>query len=432
MGTPDGAAARRTAVELRRELGERLRTARTELGLARSHVAAQAGISATWLRSIESGHGAPSATVAEALVTAMALQGALADELRQAGVGRSARARSAYNPVRRLSLVPPSSPKAPPRNPTTLSDRMAVYRERLVRLEMSANTIKGYCSAVGNAEWWCEQQGYSLRNVPAIVLGQYVALRPKSHASRLILRAALTHYWACFKRKDPPLWMVKVPRKPKRVCRALPDEDAARVARHAAEAGGKAGLAVLLAMYQGFRREEISRIAWHDVTDDGWVKLIGKGDAPATLPLHPVVTQALAALPREHSVWVFPGRKNDKPVCPATIWSWICTLAKETGVEGVAPHVLRHTCLALANDVTGDLRAVQDFARHARPDTTAGYTRSTEKRLRAVLMALNYDPGAARRVEAEQLLSANVARLSDEDLSVIAQLVEELVAEASP
>lgn len=68
------------------ELGARLREARTQLGLTSSHVAAHAGIDRSWLCRIERGHGAPSMAVVEALVAAMALQGTLAAELRQAGL----------------------------------------------------------------------------------------------------------------------------------------------------------------------------------------------------------------------------------------------------------------------------------------------------------------------------------------------------------
>lgn len=51
---------------------------------------------------------------------------------------------------------------------------------------------------------------------------------------------------------------------------------------------------------------------------------------------------------------------------------------------------LRHTALATANDATRDLRAVQEFARHARPETTALYTRVTARRLMEVAMSIDY------------------------------------------
>lgn len=240
------------------------------------------------------------------------------------------------------------------KNPTTVQGRLAVFKEYLDRLELMPRTTAEYLRRTANAEWWCEQHGYTLRNVPSVVLGEYVALLPKSHSSRVTLRATLVHYWRCFKRKDPPVWMVKIPRKPKMACKALAPDEATALSVLARERGGKEGAAVLLAMYQGLRREEISAVAWHDITADGWLRMVGKGDQPASLPLHPLVAEALAALPREHPVWVFPGRPfkgaprhrpagGDRHANVATVWSWVTKLAEEAGIGHVPPHRLRHT-----------------------------------------------------------------------------------------
>lgn len=240
------------------------------------------------------------------------------------------------------------------------------------------------------------------------------------------------HYWVIFKRRDPPLWVVKVPRKPKGVCRALEPEEAQRLAALARERGGKEGFAVLLAMYQALRREEISATAWSDFSEPGWMRVHGKGDLPARIPLNRIVAEALADLEHDHEVFVFPTRFKDGPrsgrhASPATIWSWVCGLAEEAGLENVAPHRLRHTCLAVANDMTGDLRSVQDFARHQRPETTAMYTRTLERRLRAVAEAVRYEPGAEERAELELRLSTKLRRLAPEHLVALEELVDDLI-----
>ena len=141
---------------------------------------------------------------------------------------------------------------------------------------------------------------------------------------------------------------------------------------------------------------------WDDLTDDGWLKVVGKGDLPAKIPLHATVARALAGAREQRTVecswcgheaaspWVFPARTGDGHVNPTTVWTWVASVAKEAGIENMTTHRLRHTCLATALDATGDLRAVRDFARHASVETTQGYTRTTEQRLRAVLGAINY------------------------------------------
>jgi site-specific recombinase XerC len=42
------------------------------------------------------------------------------------------------------------------------------------------------------------------------------------------------------------------------------------------------------------------------------------------------------------------------------------------------------------NDTSGDLRVAQELARHASPETTAGYTRVSRKRMVAASASLSY------------------------------------------
>lgn len=51
--------------------------------------------------------------------------------------------------------------------------------------------------------------------------------------------------------------------------------------------------------------------------------------------------------------------------------------------------------MATANDNTGNLRAVMAFARHARPETTMGYTRTTARQLMSVMEAISFGDGNA-------------------------------------
>ena len=68
-------------------------------------------------------------------------------------------------------------------------------------------------------------------------------------------------------------------------------------------------------------------------------------------------------------------------------------MSTEAGLR-VTPHRLRHTALTTANDVTGDLRAVQDFAGHTDPAVTARYTRTSRDALSRAVMALDYGEAA--------------------------------------
>ena len=69
-------------------------------------------------------------------------------------------------------------------------------------------------------------------------------------------------------------------------------------------------------------------------------------------------------------------------------------VAADAGMK-VPTHVLRHTALATALDNCHDLRAVQELAGHARPETTAGYTRVTARRLTEAVGAIHYGEESA-------------------------------------
>jgi integrase len=79
-----------------------------------------------------------------------------------------------------------------------------------------------------------------------------------------------------------------------------------------------------------------------------------------------------------------------------TLRSWVKLAGAAAGLgTRLRPHQLRHTALAIANDVTGDLRAVMEFARHSDTATTVGYTRTTTQKLMSVAFALTRDSDAS-------------------------------------
>jgi len=51
--------------------------------------------------------------------------------------------------------------------------------------------------------------------------------------------------------------------------------------------------------------------------------------------------------------------------------SWVDEVAHAAGLGHATTRQLRHTALTMANDATGDLRAVHEFTRHARREQAA-------------------------------------------------------------
>lgn len=252
---------------------------------------------------------------------------------------------------------------------------------------LSPRTVRAYVAVVAAAEHWFVAHTWLLAKATPAQVSTYSATKPRTFASQNLLRAALVRYWRMVGHPRPPVGALRVPPKPAMTCKALNEDDARLLAKTARARGDPKGLAVLLGMYQALRREEIATLPT-TAFDGEWMTVVGKGAKSRTIPLHAVVGTTLDALPLE-GAYVFPGRFGG-PVSPATIWDWIRNVADEAGVGPIRPHWLRHTCLATQNDNTGDLRAVQVFAGHSRPETTAGYTRATRRRLMAVVASIDY------------------------------------------
>jgi integrase len=257
---------------------------------------------------------------------------------------------------------------------------VSLYYEYLVCAGLSPRTIAIYMKMVLNA-----QEFIDLATVTATMLQEYASRLPFSNAYRSQFAAACKHYWAMCGRVDGPVKAIRVPPQQEMVCLAVEDTQARAIVK-AALGWYPQGTAVLFGMYLAMRREEIAKAEWRRFSADmGWYTVTGKGDRTATLPVNPILASELSG----GTGYVFPGRYGGH-VNPATIWDWTKQVGRAAGLEDLRTHQLRHTALTTANDVTGDLRAVQTFARHAKPQTTAGYTRTKQARLREVSDALDY------------------------------------------
>jgi integrase len=261
----------------------------------------------------------------------------------------------------------------------------AWLRTRLVARQLTRRTAVVYVDILLRLQRWCELVGSSIETATAVEIEAFASTLPNARSSRRLLKSGLIHYYAIIRRPEPPTWVIRVPRKPRMLSRALEDDDARRLAAAAIERDDRMGLAVIIGLYLGLRRFEIAQLCWSDF-DSGWLRVVGKGDVEASLPVHPVVQRYLDRQ-RNDTAFVFPGAHGG-PVNPTTVWAWVRRVSVEAGLDAVPTHVLRHTALTVGNDATGDLRAVQDFARHAQVETTAGYTRATVERLNRIAEAV--------------------------------------------
>jgi integrase len=264
----------------------------------------------------------------------------------------------------------------------------ASYEEWLLGEGLSAKTVSTYQSKLCRADEIAVEKGWDLLDLTASQAVELAGYFPNAASSRRQLRTALQHYWAMHDTAGP-VKAIRVPKQSRGRFRGL-EADEARMLAKAARGWWPDGTAVLLGLYLGLRREEIATLKWTGFDRDlEWVTVMGKGARTRSLPVHPTLAAELNPWITAYQ-YVFPGRSTNAHVHPATVWQWVERVSDAAGVRMTRPHMLRHTCLATMNDATKDLRTTQEFAGHARPETTAIYTRTTAQRLTDAVYALDY------------------------------------------
>lgn len=255
--------------------------------------------------------------------------------------------------------------------------------------ELSEATIRAYRPLFVR---WCDYATAAGRDPfrpDPLTVRAWAAKLPGTRALVAQARAMIGHLCTALEVDDVSA-AIPLPRQPQRPARAL-EPDAARALVAAAHRSGLAGTAVLVGLYTAARRSEIASLAWRRVDFASGQLTLERSKVRDlhTVPLHPVLASHLEDRHVPGELWVFPGRHGGH-VAPATVWRWVLEVADAAGIGKVTPHQLRHTALTVANDATGDLRAVQTLAGHTDPAVTARYTRSSAGAMRRAVGALDY------------------------------------------
>ena len=138
-----------------------------------------------------------------------------------------------------------------------------------------------------------------------------------------------------------------------------------------------AAVAVLLGL-NGLRVSEACRA---DIEDLGFerghrtLRIIGKGNKPATIPLVPRTGRTLDLAIGERSAGPILTRTDGRRLDTRTAYRWVHSIGKRAGLDHVHPHMLRAAFIMAALDAGVPLRDVQIAARHADPRTTTIYDR---------------------------------------------------------
>lgn len=155
-----------------------------------------------------------------------------------------------------------------------------------------------------------------------------------------------------------------------RVVKALVDDDRIREALPFASPWEAAML--LLGREGGLRRSEIATLRIEHRSGD-WLTVTGKGGKTRRIHLAPGLASALDAIEYGPAGYYFVGDHNGH-ISPDVV------ARKVLALVGTSTHSLRRGALtAVYRNSGGDIRVTQEFAGHARVDTTAIYVQVNER-----------------------------------------------------
>jgi integrase/recombinase XerD len=196
-----------------------------------------------------------------------------------------------------------------------------------------------------------------------------------------------------------PAAAVSPPRPLARLPKAISVEEVERLLEAASVGDTTASLrdrALLEVLYgAGARISEAVGLDVDDIdTEEGVVRLFGKGSKERIVPLGSYAAQALGAyLVRARPTFAVKGKgtpavflnQRGGRLSRQSAWSVLRAAAERAGLGGhLSPHTLRHSFATHLLDGGADVRVVQELLGHASVTTTQIYTLVTVQRLREV------------------------------------------------
>lgn len=210
------------------------------------------------------------------------------------------------------------------------------------------------------------------------------------------LRAMLNRAVAWGYLRENPARGIKPLRIPKRIPRFLSQEEAARLLE-AADPYWRAFIA--LGLYAGLRLGEILYLRWGDVDlQRGLLSVQPHGEwqpknrEVRRIPLAPALLSSLEEHRRAQpmaSLYVFP-KPNGNPYSPWPARHSLSLIADQAGLQGVHPHVLRHTFASWLVMEGVDLVTVSRLLGHSNIQMTMAYAHLAPDHLRAAVSKLEF------------------------------------------
>lgn len=220
--------------------------------------------------------------------------------------------------------------------------------------------------------------------------------RPATVARRL---SALRSFYRFLRARDSslrsPFESLPLPPVDRGAPRALSAQELRRLLREAYACANLLHRAVVVVLaYTGLRAGELCALRLEDLSlgqRRGEFVVRGKGARLRRVPLPPEARQVLREYlgRRGESPWpeLFVGQRG--PLTPAGVWAIVRQVARGAGLQGVTPHILRHTyATRLLREAGADLVMVAELLGHRSLATTARYTRPGPREMEEVVERL--------------------------------------------
>lgn len=287
-----------------------------------------------------------------------------------------------------------------------LPHAVEAFLEDLARAGKSPRTVEGYRKDLADFVAWIEGR-YGEAFDPKAVLPEDVrdyrqhllAVRKAAPATVNRRLAALRSFFSFLlaQKEIPsnPAARINGVRMVRPVPKALSEAELRRLLREARRSENPLHRAVLLTLaHTGLRASELCALRLADLVlseRKGKLTVRGKGEKIREIPLNAEVREALrewlSARPAAPDDRLFIGRRG--PLTPSGVWRIVAQYARKAGLEDVHPHVLRHTfATRLLREAGADLVTVAELLGHESLNTTARYTRPSEKDLEAAVERL--------------------------------------------
>lgn len=143
--------------------------------------------------------------------------------------------------------------------------------------------------------------------------------------------------------------------------------------------------AILMVAYSaGLRVSEVTRLRIEDIDSDrGLIKVRkAKGSKDRYVPLSHAALRILRIYwkTQPSNGWLFPGQKPGRHLTARTVQNALANARRRSGIrKRFTMHTLRHSFATHMLEDGTDLRYVQEFLGHSKPETTMIYTHITQK-----------------------------------------------------